>query len=533
MNKIYTFLLLVISLFILSACGSSSPATEVAGNTVSNGDSVFTVSADPIRVTPTLDAARQVETLISVSGGSLTVTGGDGTLFQLDIPGGALVTDTLIRMTPVSQLDGMPFGSNPYAVQLEPEGLQFYAPAILTITPAQQIPIDQQIFFTYQGMGENLTLALPVVDSPEIKLELPHFSGYGVTKGLLADIEPVRARIGGTAEARLQASAAEELSRARQAALLGGESESVLDLTDYFRQYEQQVIQPRIAAAGESCAAGRLAIQTVLGYERQRQLLGHEGGAYLFDPGLMDTVANVCMKEEFELCRDEHIIHRIIPAWLGLERQYQLLGFSEDGATVPVLESAKTYVRQCLTFELQFESQGDFDDGFGGGYTSAVQSRVKIQLDPSTFANATEAPLVNTAYEFIEEGCSVNSQRGGGTFAVSSLAYITDTHSPTDALGYVRDFKLIYFPGNTSETTTITCEDSPPFTMPASPMWTGIFVVLHESELSMTEGGFLAEGWEIFGDEYFAKKEWIREDAGLGLTEAGTFKLYHKPEAGQ
>jgi hypothetical protein len=190
-------------------------------------------------------------------------------------------------------------------------------------------------------------------------------------------------------------------------------------------------------------------------------------------------------------------------------------------------------VRRCLTFELQFESQGDFDDGFGGGYTSSVESRVKIQLDLSALSNAAEAPLVNTAYEFIEEGCSVNSQRGGGTFAVSSLVYIADTHSPTDALGYVRDFKLLYFPGNTSETTTITCEDSPSFTMPPAPMWTGIFVVLHEAELSMTEGGFLAEGWEIFGDEYFAKKEWIREDAGLGLTEAGTFKLYHKPEAGQ
>ena len=49
----------------------------------------------------------------------------------------------------------------------------------------------------------------------------------------------------------------------------------------------------------------------------------------------------------------------------------------------------------------------------------------------------------------------------------------------------------------------------------------------------MTEGGFIAEEWEILGDEYFAKKEWIRDDAGLGLTEAGTFKLYHRPEPAQ
>ena len=441
--------------------------------------------------------------------------------------------DTLIRMTPVSQLEGMPFGSNPYAVQFEPEGLQFYAPVTLTITPAQEIPIDQQLFFTYQGMGENLALALPVVDSTEIKLELQHFSGYGVTKGLLADIEPVRARIGGTAEARLQSAVAEELSRARQRALLGGEDGSIPDLTDYFNQYNEQVIQPRIAAAGESCAAGRLAIQTVLGYERQRQLLGIEASANLLDPGLMDTVASVCMREEFELCRDQHIIDRIIPAWLGIERQYQLLGLAGDGATIPVLESARDYVRRCLTFDLEFSSQANFDDGFGGGYTSSVESTVRIQWDTYTFSNAAQAPLVNTAYQFVEEGCSVTSLTGDGTFAVSSLAYVSDTQSPATALSLVRDFRLLYFPGNTSESTTITCEDSPSFTMPPAAMWTGVFVVLHETELSMTEGGFLVEGWEILGGEYFAKKEWIREDAGLGLTEAGTFKLYHRPEAGE
>ena len=41
--------------------------------------------------------------------------------------------------------------------------------------------------------------------------------------------------------------------------------------------------------------------------------------------------------------------------------------------------------------------------------------------------------------------------------------------------------------------------------------------------------GFIVSDWEIFGKEYFAKKEWIKEDKGLGITERGTFKLYHRP----
>jgi hypothetical protein len=48
--------------------------------------------------------------------------------------------------------------------------------------------------------------------------------------------------------------------------------------------------------------------------------------------------------------------------------------------------------------------------------------------------------------------------------------------------------------------------------------------------MSQAAGGFVMEDWEILGGEYYAKREWINEDAGLGITEAGTFKLYHRPE---
>jgi len=40
---------------------------------------------------------------------------------------------------------------------------------------------------------------------------------------------------------------------------------------------------------------------------------------------------------------------------------------------------------------------------------------------------------------------------------------------------------------------------------------------------------YIAEGWELQSGDYLAKKEWIKEDASLGLVESGTLKLYHKP----
>jgi len=41
--------------------------------------------------------------------------------------------------------------------------------------------------------------------------------------------------------------------------------------------------------------------------------------------------------------------------------------------------------------------------------------------------------------------------------------------------------------------------------------------------------GFQVTDWEVFGNEYFAKKEWIKDDGSLGISEVGTLKLYHRP----
>lgn len=44
---------------------------------------------------------------------------------------------------------------------------------------------------------------------------------------------------------------------------------------------------------------------------------------------------------------------------------------------------------------------------------------------------------------------------------------------------------------------------------------------------SATDSGYITSDWEIFGDEYFAKKVWIKENSEI--VETGTFKLYHTP----
>lgn len=572
----FRFALFILAALLLTACQVAANTAAPDGNANAKDD-ILAENQTPLNVSVALDETRSVEALIPLQGGTLTTSGADGTRYTLSIPADALNAETIIRMVPAN-LSGMPFGSNPLAVQLYPEGLFFNNFVVLTITPPTPIPLEQQLTFGYLGSGQDVILAPPVLDSAEIQIQILHFSGYGVSKGLLADIEPVRQRIGGDAERRLQNAAAEALGRERQRLLLGGEAQGSLGdmLSGYFEQYQKQVIEPRVAAAGESCAAGRLALQTVLGAERQKQLLGMQEGDNLFGgyPGLMDTVAGVCLKEEYELCSQEHIIHRIIPVWLGFERQYQLLGM-EKGASSAILQQAKDLVGKCLTFELAFESQADMDDGSGGLMSSTVNAKVPFKLDMAEMSYRNESALVNSNFSYSLPGCNVTPQRGGSTFTVSRLTYEVITSTPNDALGHVTDLTLSYFPGFTSEGFTIQCGDDDPFTGQTNGFWTGSFMVLHEQELDasapapaaapampsildlsslenlgqlpegmdlsnlgtgmslpgmgMLGGGFVATDWEILGGEYFAKKEWIREDASLGLTEAGTLKLYHRP----
>jgi len=563
-----------------SAAGTSAPAqaTSKTSAPVQSGGSaaqyqyIFHPPSDPASAAVTLDESKAVETVVPLTGGVLKATGADGTQYALEIPGDALLNETKIRLIPAA-VSGLPFGGEQtYAAQLEPEGLFFNNFVTLTITPPQEIPLNEQLFFGYQAAGKEVIFAPPVVNSKEIKIQILHFSGYGVTKGLLADTESVRERLGGSAERRLQSQTAELVGRERQRQLLGsGENQdSTLnaDIQALFDQYQKEVVDVRVAAAGESCAAGRLALQTTLGLERQKQLLGFaEGGIDQFS-GLMDTVARVCIKEEYEMCAQDHIIHRMVPVWLGFERQMQLLGVENS----PVSQYAKEMTQKCLTFELVFESQATFDDGGGGGFDSFVNAKVPLHFNPETLKIEGTSALINNTFTFKVPGCSVTSTRGGSTLPVSSLVYISDNHSPTDALGYVRDFKLSYFPERTKEVFSVKCPDEPTYTSPPSGFWSAEYLVLHKDELSMEGapsdgappaapaapempdltnmmaaaqsgitlpsfdipsvgmgGGFLLDNWEILGGEYFAKKEWTKEDTSLGLVEVGTFKLYHRP----
>lgn len=489
---------------------------------------IFETNENPVDVAVVLETDNTVEALIPVEGGTITATGADGTVYMLEIPADALLVETMIGLTPVSSISGMPFGGEQtYAVQFSPEGLFLQNFAILTITPVAEIPIDQQIFFGYLKDGKDLILAAPVIDSSEIKINVLHFSGNGVTNGAMADA----GSLGGNTERRMSSALAEKLGAERARQLLGNEGEP-LDLGEAFneawKEYEEQVIKPRIAAAGDNCEAGELAIQTVLSHERDRQLLGASDGEGLSKfEDLYNKVARVCILEEFEACVEHHRIWLILPLYDSLLRQNAILPMYSQGT----LNEALDLTIKCLTFRLKFESTATVDDGEGGGYESSVTSELILRYDPKAgFILGAVAPLVNTEFEFFSP-CGGTSIPGDGVFAVLGMTYEVEGGDPDENGNYpeagVSDIKLVYSPGNTSESGTINnCWGaSVPIVLPA---WSTAFLATHLHELD--EGGWVAIDWEILEDELFAEKEWNLvsiEDAVI--KEEGTFKLYHVP----
>jgi hypothetical protein len=471
------------------ACSVGSGSSGVGARDVSEA---LDPDTEPVTVTTTVDQSRAASALIGPAGGTLTATGADGSRYVLEVPEDALVFETEITMTPIQSMDGLPLENGLAAgVQLEPEGTSFYDFVTLTIEPGEGIPVEQQL--PIGSSGETGAVHIPLIDSDRdaIRLLLVHFSSAGVSKGYLADLGPVRQRLGGDAEARLRSLAAQEMARARQA----GEDPDAATMAALDKQFRDQVLKPRLAAAGESCAAGQLATKTILEYGRQSDLMGL---GYDWEQDLSEVApkaARVCVREEYELCRDEHIVHRMIPVLLNLQRQNQLMG---GGAEMDkVIAEGEDLTRKCLTFELEFESTARMESG--DVYNeSEVESKVEITYEAGSMPPELtgSSALVNLNYEISEPDgpCSTTGNRGGGTFEVSDLYWRVTTSGSEDQLGEVTDILLTYAPGITTETITANCNGMS-FTTPPAAIWSNTYMGVHQGEI----GG--SGGQEVSGDQ--------------------------------
>lgn len=319
---------------------ATQAGTGTTSGTTSRPAGLFTAAANPINLALTLDSASNAtsKTVPSIGASTITATGSDGTTYRLDIPDGALLQDTVITMTPVSSISNLPFsGGLGGAVKLEPEGLFFYKDVTLTIVPKVAIPLQNQVFFGFSASGEDLILGTPVRPyGTGIQLSLQHFSGGGIANGVSAEKAAVLNRIANRVESRLASEVGDALAKGREDALKGGsDANAIATLIDSFTEYENSVVNNRITAAmaaSASCADGTKAVQTLLGYERQRQLLGlSQSSAYGQLADLIASGESKCREEAIASCQaksDPGILKRFD---FTAARQHQLMG--GDGMT--------------------------------------------------------------------------------------------------------------------------------------------------------------------------------------------------------
>jgi hypothetical protein len=255
--------------------------TENVPSDVKNLPAIDFISpVEPLNISVQLDETYSTSSHISTDGGVITLTANDGSEFTLDVPPGAVEADTAITMTVIKSVQGAPLGDGPLAaVQLEPSGLFFNEVATLTIIPAQEIPIKNQIIFGYEGSGQDYHLAQVDPKSREIKVKLMSFSGYGV--GFGADVEWAKnlSHQANGARERLANEFGKITQAERQRQLFGESNDSTqADWGDAFQSYLEnfydQVVQKELAAAELDCSKAKQAAEDLIQVERQKQLLG-------------------------------------------------------------------------------------------------------------------------------------------------------------------------------------------------------------------------------------------------------------------
>lgn len=537
-------------------------ACETAG-----GGAPIEVPTDPLTATGTLDPSRAGSKQFGWhAGGVLSVTNAEGVVFSLRVPDTALTEETTITMTPYATLT-TPLGESSYGVQFEPEGLFPTSFLELTITPpsGQTWDLGQQVPFGLAGATNVVSLALLDASAREVVLEVGHFSSYGLAlakKGFDASLEATRHRLGGDLESQLENELGEALIKERQAVQANAESGDIATLfTSFGKRYYEQVIKPRLAAAKDSCAAARLAAQTALGFERTMQLIGLDTATtfgFTFSFPELFAGAEVCMKEEYELCRDNHIITRIIPAFLGVLRQGQLLGF--DGTETVSIQKMQLeqYLNKCLKFDLEMSSALSFSEGSGVDNHTVNESMHLTHATAGYVINTDENPsglpaidltgalITGTFVDFPVSGydvyyanncVSVTSKTPGpGQLAMTTVSFSRqDGDLATRA--HVKDFSLVLalIPNTSSHEVSRRSRDSTgtcsgtAMTETMLENWSMLGFAPWFSSLGPSSADAYLTGWTIQSGDILATKDvnWSNPE-GSHLT--ANFVLRHVPD---
>lgn len=367
-------LVAMLVLVLAAGCTSSPGAAGTAGTGAAGIDASplgAPSSAGPIPAALSFSVENDAvgEALVTFeAGGTVMASAADGTTFELVVPARALIEDTVIRMTPLTEVDG--FGDGPvHAVRLEPEGLEFFAVARLTITPSTPIPIVDQLMFQATGTGDEVSAALVDVASEPIVILVQHFSlaGVGLAQGqavwLEAGARSALKRIGHEVATNLQAE--------RKRLMAGGadQVDAMDEVSRLFDDADRDVLGPLREAALLSCTATTAYIGALRNLEYQRSLVGLQnddtGAATVAESARASEASfSICEREAIQRCKAKPDSEILIRFWIGWERQQEFLEVKANLLVDDFVERAK---RICdpQGYQFEFSGEGTGTDRFG------------------------------------------------------------------------------------------------------------------------------------------------------------------------
>jgi hypothetical protein len=534
--------------FALAAAGLACSALSLGGGSSKDYTALFDAPASPSSVRPELDPSGASHAVIAAAGGTIEATGSDGTRFVLSVPEGALPLEGEISLTPVRSVADLPLSELGGAVVIGPVDLQFHEIATLTIEPALDIPLAEQITFGFEAEGRDFHLSPPGADPETVQILVLNSGGFGVGRAAAGDRQALLDRLPTSPANRFAHQLADVLLRARQQGLSAGiESEARSLVAAYYdsfiRRLEAAGEPPQSNAAGYgglalavppaaavSCREARELYDLGL-YQKYLQELGVTEGVGFREPpdDLVLQLAEACLAEAHEECVADDNLARLPLVYLDLYLQGEL-GLASDAALAQITTIARGLMEKCYRFDLEMISTvgGKIEPfQFESTMTSNVHLRLGAVTDLATAIVFSELELAGAAPLYNESltingdmgDCNLTAARGGGEFEVIKIPLILGGNG-------LSEVTLSYNPGQSSESLTIKCPGVPAQVLPF-PYWSSGYVALHADEGSST-GLFVAPDWEILGGKEVARKEYVRPQGGL-FSEDTTFTLIHTP----
>jgi hypothetical protein len=496
---------------------------------------------DPITVT--LSDFGGVSEEIGPDGGTLSTTALDGTGYTLDVPEGALLGPELITMTPVDSIDNLPIpGGLVAAVDLQPSGLIFWAPVILTIDPISDIPVEDQTAFIISD-GEFVPHPF-VLDSAEMKLPLIHFSTPGVGSGPAGNTPTPSSAVDAYFTRIASILAAE-----RAAQLLGqpGDPDYLDRIAEIMSEYYNDVLLPDLLAAASDCGVATRVIPAALGFARQAALLGMDARFEIEIDAAMETIGPAlknCREEAFDRCVDQHDLSAIADI-VSFSRSIALFGIDDEPS--PMQEM----IDKCARFEIDFESWFCVDDMSANCNTGIDYS---FRAEDVPFASPLlpiPGPLGSAQMEMLRNewgpahNCEGSATSTGSLFQVLSggpAMNLFQSSGPQPS----PEITIVINPGLPYEDLFLACDFGSGDQQTS--LWWQKWCTWHQDELVQPHPdtvdlcynnaepfgwGFVITDWQFNGGELYARKIYDRAYTEVGALEIGfeitTIELWHRP----